>query len=200
MYLYYANFLVLASRAWLSFSNGFFIHFSPRGIFIFLYNFMNNWITPLPLPFKFFSLDFKGLVVISQRFFFLLFSHRDIFGFVHIKKGVDVRTFEHRVRLTTVVEIKLSTHHLMRLGFLFLLSDAYIIVRSSLTLNDFFLSFFSFSFFLGLHAGNAKIISSLQFLFSFDSVLLLFIVIALFTLIVSNCVLFFISSLVVSFC
>jgi len=120
-----------------------------RGIFIFLYNFMNNWITPLTLLFKFFSLDFKGLVVISQRFFFLLlFSHRGIFGFVHIKKVLTFAAFKHRVRLTTVVEIKLLTHHLIRLGFLFLLGDAYIIVRSSLMLNDFFLYFFFFLLFL----------------------------------------------------
>jgi hypothetical protein len=56
--------------------------------------------------------------------------------------------FKHRVRLTTVVEIKLLTHHLIRLGFLFLLVDAYIIVRSSLMLNDFFLYFFFFLLFL----------------------------------------------------
>jgi hypothetical protein len=130
MYPYYANLLTLASRAWLSFPSGFLLLlFSPKSIF-YIYNSINSWITPLPLPFNFFSLDFKAMMVISYGFFLLLlFSHRGIFCFVHIKKVVDTclaiirrsDAFGQHVRLMKVVEIKFLPHHLIHLGALFFL-------------------------------------------------------------------------------
>jgi len=66
-YSYYEKLLALTSGAWLSFPNYFFYYFYLviRAFLFFIYNFMNNWITSLPLSFKFFSIGLKGLVVIS---------------------------------------------------------------------------------------------------------------------------------------
>jgi len=72
------------------------------------------------------------------------------------------------------------------------------VVGSSLTLIflSFFLSFHSLSS-LDSMLAMQKIESTLRFLISFDSVILLLITIVLFTLIISNWILFLISSLVV---
>jgi len=70
------------------------------------------------------------------------------------------------------------------------------VVRSGLMSIYFFLSFHSFSF-LDCVLVMQKIISALQFIFSFDSVPLLLIVIVLITLNISNWILFLISSLVI---
>jgi hypothetical protein len=62
------------------------------------------------------------------------------------------------------------------------------VIGSSLTLmflSFFFLSFHSISS-LDSMLAMQKIVSTLQFLFSFDSVILLLIIIVLFTLIISN--------------
>ena len=104
----------------------------------------------------------------------MLFSYKGIFGFVHIQKEMLMRAFERRVRLKIVVETKLSPHHLMRLNILFLLGWH---VNGSEVWFDANWLFFSFLFVPSLSSLDCmltmqKNISALQFLFSFDSVLL----------------------------
>ena len=96
----------------------------------------------------------------------------------------------------TVVEIKLPPHYLMRFDILFLPRWHMYTSEVDLTLIDFFFSFPSFSFMDYMLAMKKNYISPLIF-FSFDSIILLLITIILFTLIVSNWILFLISFLVV---
>ena len=98
----------------------------------------------------------------------LLFSLKRIFSFVQIikrkKEKVDDAclaclsrnaTFWRRVRVALVVVTVISSHHLIRFSVLLLLSGWH--VYSGLTQNySSFLYFFSFFFFLGLHAGHVK--------------------------------------------
>jgi hypothetical protein len=90
------------------------------------------------------------------------------------------------VQLTTVVEIRLLSHHLMRCSVLSFVGGACTVVRYGLASIDF--SFFSFP---SLSSSDyvlamQKIIPALLFFFSFDSVILLLIAFNLFTLIISN--------------
>jgi hypothetical protein len=71
------------------------------------------------LLFNFFTLMFRGLIVISNDFLSLLFSPRGIFSFVQIKKRVNVClasvsrsvVFERYMPMTLVVEIITLLHH-----------------------------------------------------------------------------------------
>jgi polyferredoxin len=90
----------------------------------------------------------------------------------------------------TVVEIKLPPHYLMCLGILFLPRWRMYTSEVDLALNDIFFSFPSLSFMDYMLAMKKNYIS-LSIFFSFDSIILLF------TLIVSNWILFLISFLVV---
>ena len=114
------NLLTLALGAWLSFPDDFFCYCClVLGVFLFFYELMNNVITQLPLLFNFFTLVFRGLIVISNDFLSLLFSPRDIFSFVQIKKRADVclasvsrsAVFERHMPLNLVVEIITLLHH-----------------------------------------------------------------------------------------
>ena len=64
------NLLTLALGAWLSFPDDFFFCYCclVLGVFLFFYGLMNNVITQLPLLFNFFTLVFRGLIVISNDF------------------------------------------------------------------------------------------------------------------------------------
>ena len=106
--------------------------------------------------------------------------------------------FERRVQLTLVVVMALPPYHLIR-PFL----PRWPVYCGSTRFDRKWL-FFSFFFFPSLSSWDCvlnmqKIISALQFIFSFDSVSLLLFVIFVFTLIISNWILFLISSLVIWF-
>jgi hypothetical protein len=101
------------------------------------------------------------------------------------------------VRLTSVVVMALPPQLVICLVIFSSLNGVCMMVRRGLTGNDFFF-FFSFSFFLELRVGHAKkIISALQFIFSFDSIPHLFLQFFVFALIISIWILFLISSLII---
>jgi hypothetical protein len=106
--------------------------------------------------------------------------------------------FWRHVRLALVVVIVSHPHRLICLGVIFL-SEWRVYGGSALfDPKLLFYSLFSFSF-LDCVLVMQKIILVLQFIFSFDLVSLLLFAIVLFTLIISNWILFSISSLVICF-
>jgi len=101
--------------------------------------------------------------------------------------------FWRRVLLTPMVVIVIPPHIWFVLTYSSSLDGVYLVVRCDFGLKllffSFFLSFFSFSF-LDCVLDIQKIISVLQFIFSFNSVPLLLFAIVLFTMIISNWILF----------
>jgi len=136
----------------------------------------------------------------------LMFSLKGIFSFVHIKKKQKScwclpRTLQslHRLLTAHVAGSNCCNHDSTTsfdLSWRFL--PLRVMYVYGLAWNYFFFYFFSLSFFLELRVDHAKN-HALQFIFSFDLVHLFLFAIVLFTLIISNWILFLISSLVIWF-
>jgi len=98
----------------------------------------------------------------SFFFLLLLFSYRRIFGFVHIKNNKTKATnacptcISDSTAFRWLTQLKLPLYYLMCLGVFFLLGWHMYSSEVWFDVNCLFVSFFSFSFFLGLLAGHAK--------------------------------------------